>query len=270
MSWAGRRVVSPRSATHLAGLAGDGLRARGASDRHDLDIRCARHSRSRYSRRAARSSARLVAEAARELPAGPWFCTRRRRRAQGGRRSASGSASWRLPTSPVPRPGLQDRSRSPEMAMISVRPWLRSWWPLSRRRPAGSHRCVLESHEGLRLVATDSYRLALRDLPAVRSSISALIPARALRELHRTVAAKKMRMCCGEPGGVVRLRAGGRSRYGSSRGPSPTTASSLPASYPQSPHGGPGAPTRGHRSGLAGGRGSHPAFDCSCRAGESS
>jgi len=55
-----------------------------------------------------------------------------------------------------------------------------------------------ESHEGaLRLVATDSYRLALRDVPAVRSSISALIPARALRELHRTVAAKKLQVAVG-------------------------------------------------------------------------
>lgn len=55
-----------------------------------------------------------------------------------------------------------------------------------------------ESHEGaLRLVATDSYRLALRDVPAVRATISALIPARALRELHRTVVGAKLQVAVG-------------------------------------------------------------------------
>ncbi|MBN2113130.1 MAG: DNA polymerase III subunit beta [Acidimicrobiia bacterium] len=55
-----------------------------------------------------------------------------------------------------------------------------------------------ESHEGaLRLVATDSYRLALRDIPAVRSTLAALIPARALRELHRTIATKKLLVAVG-------------------------------------------------------------------------
>ena len=43
----------------------------------------------------------------------------------------------------------------------------------------------------LRLVATDSYRLALRDVPAVQASLSGLVPVRALRELTRTVAAKE-------------------------------------------------------------------------------
>ena len=55
-----------------------------------------------------------------------------------------------------------------------------------------------EAHEGgLRLVATDSYRLALRDVPAVKANLTALIPARALRELHRTVAAKKLQVAVG-------------------------------------------------------------------------
>jgi DNA polymerase-3 subunit beta len=55
-----------------------------------------------------------------------------------------------------------------------------------------------ESHEeGLRLVATDSYRLALRDLPAIRGSLAGLIPVRALRELSRTIGAKKMTVAVG-------------------------------------------------------------------------
>ncbi len=55
-----------------------------------------------------------------------------------------------------------------------------------------------ESTEGtLRLVATDSYRLALCDLPAVRSAMTGLVPVRALRELARTVGAKKMQIAIG-------------------------------------------------------------------------
>jgi len=55
-----------------------------------------------------------------------------------------------------------------------------------------------ESTEGaLRLVATDSYRLALRDLPGVRSAATGLVPVRALRELTRTVGTKKMQIAVG-------------------------------------------------------------------------
>ena len=89
-----------------------------------------------------------------------------------------------------------------------------------------------ESHEGaLRLVATDSYRLALRDVPAVRSTLSALIPARALRELHRTVGAKKLQMAVGSR----------EAAFGSERGTLtvrliegtfPNYRQLLPASYP--------------------------------------
>jgi DNA polymerase-3 subunit beta len=57
---------------------------------------------------------------------------------------------------------------------------------------------LFEVAEGaLRLVATDSYRLALRDLPAVRSVVTGLVPVRALRELARTVGAKKMQVAVG-------------------------------------------------------------------------
>ncbi len=44
------------------------------------------------------------------------------------------------------------------------------------------------SDSGLRLVATDSYRLAVRDLADVKMNGSGLVPARGLRELGRTVA----------------------------------------------------------------------------------
>jgi DNA polymerase-3 subunit beta len=57
---------------------------------------------------------------------------------------------------------------------------------------------LVESHEdGLRMVATDSYRLAVRDIPNVSARISGLIPARGLRELNRTIAAAKVKMAVG-------------------------------------------------------------------------
>ncbi len=46
--------------------------------------------------------------------------------------------------------------------------------------------------DGLRLVATDSYRLALRDLPGVSTGTTALVPYRALREVGRTIGDAKL------------------------------------------------------------------------------
>lgn len=48
------------------------------------------------------------------------------------------------------------------------------------------------SDEGLRMVATDSYRLAKRDLAGVGLEANGLVPARGLRELARTVGAPKV------------------------------------------------------------------------------
>lgn len=48
------------------------------------------------------------------------------------------------------------------------------------------------SDEGLRMVATDSYRLAKRDLPGVGLEGTGLVPARGLRELARTIGAPKV------------------------------------------------------------------------------
>ncbi len=55
---------------------------------------------------------------------------------------------------------------------------------------------------GMRLVATDSYRLAVKDLVGFDVSGSALVPARGLRELARTVAAPEIRIALGEREGV--------------------------------------------------------------------
>ncbi len=55
-----------------------------------------------------------------------------------------------------------------------------------------------EHEEGsLRLVATDSYRLAVRDVPAVSAELSGLVPVRALRELSRSVGASELQVGIG-------------------------------------------------------------------------
>lgn len=56
-----------------------------------------------------------------------------------------------------------------------------------------------ENVEGaLRMVATDSYRLAVRDVPAVQEELAGLVPVRALRELSRTVGADTLQVAISE------------------------------------------------------------------------
>ena len=62
--------------------------------------------------------------------------------------------------------------------------------------------------EGLRLVATDSYRLAVREVANVAGTATTLVPFRALRELGRTVADDKMTMSLGDR----------EAKFGSARG----------------------------------------------------
>lgn len=61
-------------------------------------------------------------------------------------------------------------------------------------RPILTGVLVENSEDGVRLVATDSYRLAVRDLPDVRIDTSGLIPARGLRELGRTIGASQVQV----------------------------------------------------------------------------
>lgn len=58
---------------------------------------------------------------------------------------------------------------------------------------------LFEEHEGsLRLVATDSYRLAVKDVPSVSAEGAKLVPYRALRELSRTVGTGAMKVALGD------------------------------------------------------------------------
>ena len=72
----------------------------------------------------------------------------------------------------------------------------------------------------LRLVATDSYRLAVRDVPGVAGVGTTLVPYRALKEIGRTIGADKVSMSIGEREG----------RFSSERGR--MTARVIESSFP--------------------------------------
>lgn len=85
--------------------------------------------------------------------------------------------------------------------------------------------------EGLRMVATDSYRLAVRDLPGVGIGGSGLVPARGLRELSRTVGAAKVQVAV-EGREAVFASERGTLRLRLIEGSFPKYRSLLPESYP--------------------------------------
>jgi DNA polymerase-3 subunit beta len=84
---------------------------------------------------------------------------------------------------------------------------------------------------GLRLVATDSYRLALRDLPGMGIEGTALVPARGLRELPRTVGAARVTVGLREREAVF-LSERGVLRIRLIEGAFPKYRSLLPESFP--------------------------------------
>lgn len=85
--------------------------------------------------------------------------------------------------------------------------------------------------EGVRLVATDSYRLAVRDLPGVGIEGSGLIPARGLRELPRTIGSAKVVVSLEGREGVFSSDRGSL-RLRMIEGTFPKYQSLLPESYP--------------------------------------
>ncbi len=87
------------------------------------------------------------------------------------------------------------------------------------------------SPEGVRLVATDSYRLALREVEGFSLKEAGLVPARGLRELARSIGAKKMQVSVGTRE-IVFGSARGTLTLRLIEGNFPNYASLLPQSYP--------------------------------------
>ncbi len=91
---------------------------------------------------------------------------------------------------------------------------------------------LLESTaERLRMVATDSYRLALRDLPAIGLETIGLLPARGLRELPNTVGASKVKVGFTDREGMFSSTAG-TMRLRMIEGNFPKYETLLPSEYP--------------------------------------
>jgi DNA polymerase III subunit beta len=87
------------------------------------------------------------------------------------------------------------------------------------------------SPEGLRMVSTDSYRLAVRDLGGVGLEGTGLVPARGLRELPRTIGATKVTARLGDREAVFSSDRG-TLRLRLIEGSFPKYRSLLPDSYP--------------------------------------
>ena len=91
---------------------------------------------------------------------------------------------------------------------------------------------LLEStEERMRMVATDSYRLALRDLPAIGLAATGLLPARGLRELPNTVGASQVEVSFTGREGVFSSTAG-TLKLRMIEGNFPKYETLLPAEYP--------------------------------------
>ncbi|MGA7270446.1 MAG: DNA polymerase III subunit beta [Acidimicrobiia bacterium] len=87
------------------------------------------------------------------------------------------------------------------------------------------------SPEGLRMVSTDSYRLAVRDLKGVGLEGMGLVPARGLRELPRTIGSAKVTARLGDREAVFASDRG-TLRLRLIEGSFPKYRSLLPESYP--------------------------------------
>lgn len=87
------------------------------------------------------------------------------------------------------------------------------------------------TEDGVRLVSTDSYRLAVRDLPGVGIEGTGLIPARGLRELPRTIGSTKVTVSLDSREGVFGSDRGSL-RLRMIEGTFPKYRSLLPESYP--------------------------------------
>lgn len=87
------------------------------------------------------------------------------------------------------------------------------------------------TEDGVRLVSTDSYRLAVKDLPGVGIEGTGLVPARGLRELPRTIGSSKVQVSLDGREGVFSSDRGSL-RLRMIEGTFPKYQSLLPDSYP--------------------------------------
>jgi DNA polymerase-3 subunit beta len=143
--------------------------------------------------------ARLASEAVRKLPTGAVTMER----SEGEVEITGGGPQFRLRELPVddyPKVAEPDLGGAIE---VDGAAFVEALGQVSIAASTDDARPILtgvffECEEGkLRMVATDSYRLAVRDVPSVTAELSGLVPVRALRELQRTIGAPKLQVALG-------------------------------------------------------------------------
>lgn len=140
--------------------------------------------------------ARLATEAIRKMPAGAVTVTAKEGEVEivgaGPRFSLRG-----LPVEEFPRVGDIDfegavETDGDELASAVAQATVGA--SVDTARPVLTGVLFEPDEEGVRLVATDSYRLAVRKVAGLSISGTGLVPARGLKELSRTIGAAKVRM----------------------------------------------------------------------------
>jgi len=144
--------------------------------------------------------ARLATEAVRKMPSGAVVL-----HAEGGEIEITGNGpKFRFRESPVDdfpklaEPDLTDAIKVDGDAFVDAVTQVGIAASADDARPILTG-VYFEGEEGkLRLVSTDSYRLAVRDLPSVEAHLAGLVPVRALRELGRTIGAPDLQVAIGD------------------------------------------------------------------------
>ena len=144
--------------------------------------------------------AKLAADAVRRLPVGAVSV-----HASGGEVEITGNGPrFRLREFSVDDfPQLDDRTAGPSVevdgsALVAALAQVGVAASGDEARPTLTGVLFEEEGEGLRLVATDSYRLAVKDLAGVATGATALVPYRALREIGRSIGDDKVSVSLGE------------------------------------------------------------------------
>ncbi|MBU1493207.1 MAG: DNA polymerase III subunit beta [Actinobacteria bacterium] len=143
--------------------------------------------------------ARLASEAVRKLPPGAVVL----QAADGEVEITGGGPQFKfreMPADDYPKIGEADLSGAVEIdgdAFVAALAQVSVAASTDDARPILTGVYFESEHESLRMVATDSYRLAVRDLPSIKVALAGLVPVKALRELKRTVGDSKMKVAIG-------------------------------------------------------------------------
>jgi DNA polymerase-3 subunit beta len=143
--------------------------------------------------------ARLASEAVRKLPAGAVVL----QAADGEVEISGGGPEFKFREMPaddfpnVAEPDLEDSVEVDGAAFTDALAQVSVAASTDDARPILTGVYFESEGSGLRMVATDSYRLAVRDLPAMEVGLAGLVPVRALRELKRTVGAPILKVAIG-------------------------------------------------------------------------